>query len=211
MDYLLTHLETRRNQPSTPHFMASLNTGWKKLKKYYELSDDNPAYIMAVFLNPHYRQHWFEDYWPAKWQTHACKVIDEQYAAAKRLYNIDAPERSSTSPQACRTKAVTGFAAYNKRRPRAPPLPQDELTKYRNVEDPPDAQDPLDWWRLHQDEYPVLKHLAFTLLAAPASTSADERLFSITGNVVNEERPHTKQELAEGAQCLRSWHSEGLI
>jgi hypothetical protein len=32
----------------------------------------------------------------------------------------------------------------------------------------------------------VLKHLAFTLLAAPASTVADEHLFSITGNVVNE-------------------------
>jgi hypothetical protein len=211
MDYLLTHLETRRNQPGSAHFMASLNTGWKKLKKYYELSDHNPAYLMAVFLNPHYRQHWFEDHWPSKWQKHACKVIDEQYAAAKRLYNIDAPERSSTSPQATRNKALTGFAAYNKRRPRAPPTPQDELTKYRNIEDPPDAQDPLDWWRLHQDEYPVLKHLAFTSLAAPASTAADERLFSIAGNVVNEERPHTKQQLAESVQCLRSWHAEALI
>jgi hypothetical protein len=39
----------------------------------------------------------------------------------------------------------------------------------------------------------VLKHLAFTLLAALVSTAADERLFSITSNVVNEERPHTKQ------------------
>jgi hypothetical protein len=62
MDYLLTHLETRRNQPGSAHFIASLNTGWKKLKKYYELSDVNPAYILAVFLNPHYRQHWFEDH-----------------------------------------------------------------------------------------------------------------------------------------------------
>jgi hypothetical protein len=38
----------------------------------------------------------------------------------------------------------------------------------------------------------VLKHLAFTSLAAPASTAANERLFSITGNVVNEERLHTQ-------------------
>jgi hypothetical protein len=118
---------------------------------------------------------------------------------------------SSTTPQATRNKALTGFAAYNKRRPRALPTPQDELTKYKNIEDPPDAQDPLDWWRLHQDEYPVLKHLAFTSLAAPASTAADERLFSIAGNVVNEERPHTKQQLAESVQCLRSWHAEALI
>jgi hypothetical protein len=37
----------------------------------------------------------------------------------------------------------------------------------------------------------MLKHLAFTSLAALASTAADERLFSITGNVVNKERPYT--------------------
>jgi hypothetical protein len=30
MDYLLTHLETRRNQPGSSHFMACLNLGWKK-------------------------------------------------------------------------------------------------------------------------------------------------------------------------------------
>jgi len=60
MDYLLTHLETRRNQPGSAHFMACLSTGWKKLKKYYELSDFNPAYIMVVFLNPHFRYLWFK-------------------------------------------------------------------------------------------------------------------------------------------------------
>ena len=87
----------------------------------------------------------------------------------------------------------------------------DELERYRNIADPPEAQDPLDWWIANQENYPVLKHLAFTLLAAPASTAADERLFSIAGNVVDEERPHTKQPLAESTQCLRSWHHEGLI
>jgi hypothetical protein len=79
--------------------MACLNVGWKKLKKYYEITDLNPSYIMAVFLNPHYRQLWFEDHWLHEYITFAYKVIDEQYAAAKRLYNTNAPERSSsTSP-----------------------------------------------------------------------------------------------------------------
>ena len=87
----------------------------------------------------------------------------------------------------------------------------DELERYRNIADLLEAQDPLDWWIANQENYPVLKHLAFTLLAAPASTAADERLFSIASNVVDEERPHTKQPLAESTQCLRSWHHEGLI
>ncbi|KAM0706163.1 hypothetical protein Q7P35_006712 [Cladosporium inversicolor] len=203
MDYLLHHLETRRKQPGSKHFMASLNVGWLKLRKYYQVTDLNPSYIMAVFLNPHYRDVWFEDHWEPAFVTFVLTTIEQQYVAAKRLYNIDAPERKSASPQSHR-KELTGFAAYNKRRSRKAADSQDELVKYKAIVDPPEAQDPLDWWLLHQDDYPVLKHLAFTLLAALASTSADERLFSITGNVVNEERPHTQQELAERVQCLRS-------
>jgi hypothetical protein len=210
MDYLMHHLETRRSQPGSIHFMASLNLGWLKLRKYYQITDLNPAYIMAVFLNPHYRLSWFQDHWTLAWIKIAKQTIDQEYTEAKRTYNTDAPERSSISPQAQR-KDLSGFAAFNQKRSRRPTAPQDELTKYKNIPDPPEAQDPLDWWRLHQDEYPVLKHLAFALLATPASTSAIERIFSIAGNVVNQERPHTKQPTAQAVQCLRSWHSEGLI
>jgi hypothetical protein len=76
--------------------------------------------------------------------TFALTTIEQQYAAAKRLYNIDAPERKSVSPQA-RRKELTGFAAYNKNRSRKAADPQDELVKYKAIADPPEAQDPLDW------------------------------------------------------------------
>ena len=62
MEYLLHHLETRRQQPSSKHFIASLNVGWLKLRKYYQITDLNLSYIMAVFLNPHYCNVWFEDH-----------------------------------------------------------------------------------------------------------------------------------------------------
>jgi hypothetical protein len=109
-----------------------------------------------------------------------------------------------------RTK-LSGFAAYNQKRAHRRAEPQDELETYKNIAGPPEAQDLLNWWRLHQDQYPVRKHLAFTLLAVPASTGTDERLFSTAGNVVVEQRPHTKQQLAESVQCVRSWNAEGLF
>jgi hypothetical protein len=98
-----------------------------------------------------------------------------------------------------RTK-LSGFAAYNQKRAHRRAEPQDELETYKNIAGPPEAQDLLNWWRLHQDQYPVRKHLAFTLLAVPASTGTDKRLFSTAGNVVVEQRPHTKQQLAESVQ-----------
>jgi hypothetical protein len=206
MDYLLTHLETRRNQPGSTHFMTCLNIGWKKLIKYYRKTDLNPAYIMAVFLNPHYRQFWFEEHWTAPFSDAAMVTVKEQFLVAQRLYNIDAP---SISPPIQR-KEASGFASYNKLR-RRHKQHEDELARYMNAPEPPEHQDPLDWWILHQSSYPVLKHLAFTLLAAPASSASDERLFSIAGNFVNEQRPLTQQELAQAEQCLRSWYTEGLI
>jgi hypothetical protein len=87
----------------------------------------------------------------------------------------------------------------------------DELAMYSQEPPTPKSIDPLAWWIGNQERFPVLRHLVFDLLAAPASTSADERLFSQAGRVVNEERPHMQQELAEALQCIRSWRHEDLI
>jgi hypothetical protein len=66
--------------------------------------------------------------------TLAMSTVDEQYAAAKRTYNTDAPERSSTSPQACR-KELSSYAAFNSKRLRRAPNPDDELAKYKGITD----------------------------------------------------------------------------
>lgn len=87
----------------------------------------------------------------------------------------------------------------------------DELARYMREERAPKGTKPLKWWRDNHHRYPVLRHLAFEVLAAPASSSADERIFSIAGDVVNEERSQTQEELAEAYQGLKSWYSEGLL
>ena len=69
--------------------------------------------------------------------------------------------------------------------------------RYLREERAPQATRPLNWWREHHHRFPVLRHLAFEILAAPASSSADERIFSMAGNVVNDERPNTIEESAE--------------
>jgi hypothetical protein len=61
MDYLLHCLKTRRSQPGISYFIAYLNVRWIKLRKYYQKTDLTLAYIMAMFLNPHYKYGWFEE------------------------------------------------------------------------------------------------------------------------------------------------------
>lgn len=96
---------------------------------------------MAVFLNPHYRQIWFEEHWAAtpEFIDIARIIVDKQYAAVKRTYNIDALERSSTSPPAKR-KELKGYAAWNKKRSYGQSIERsDELIRYRNITDPAEA------------------------------------------------------------------------
>ena len=87
---------------------------------------------------------------------------------------------------------------------------KDDLQRYMSERIAPFATDPLQWWIDNSHLYPILKLIALTYLAAPPSSTDNERLFSRAGNVVNEERPHTQATLAQGVQCLRSWHKNDL-
>lgn len=52
--------------------------------------------------------------------------------------------------------------------------------------------------------------MAFDLLAAPASSSADERQFSMAGHVLDEDHFNTLDDLAEAYQYLKSAYSENI-
>ena len=43
------------------------------------------------------------------------------------------------------------------------------------------SKDPLDWWRLRADQFPLLARVARKYLSIPAASAAAERLFSYTG------------------------------
>ncbi|KAF4547224.1 Hypothetical protein D9617_52g060450 [Elsinoe fawcettii] len=75
---------------------SCVNLGWKKLDHYYTLTDNSPAYVMAVFLRPHWRRRWFERKWADKlhWRRQVNKTIQKTYDEAKKRYgNSVLPER----------------------------------------------------------------------------------------------------------------------
>lgn len=53
--------------------------------------------------------------------------------------------------------------------------------------------------------------MAFDLLAAPASSSVDESLFSKAQHVLNEDRFNTLNDLTEAVRCLKNWFEQGLL
>jgi hypothetical protein len=58
MDLILTQLERAKEQSThtdAPYYKVSVNLSWSKLNQYYHKTDLNPAYIMAIFLYPHFK------------------------------------------------------------------------------------------------------------------------------------------------------------
>lgn len=47
---------------------------------------------------------------------------------------------------------------------------------------------PLEWWRLKQEQYPLLAKIALKVLAIPATSAPSERVFSVAGITIAKER-----------------------
>jgi len=63
----------------------------------------------------------------------------------------------------------------------------------------------LQWWKIHESEYPELSQLARKFLATPATTVPCERLFSMAGHLINKRRSTLSPERANELLCLQNW------
>ena len=63
--------------------------------------------------------------------------------------------------------------------------------------DAADNVDVLKWWGEHHIEIPNLARLARKILCSCATSVASERLFSLSGHIVNKKRTALKPELVD--------------
>ena len=48
--------------------------------------------------------------------------------------------------------------------------------------------DLLSWWRVHQEQLPLLSYLARVVMCVPVASSSSERVFSLSGRLVTPAR-----------------------
>ena len=61
---------------------------------------------------------------------------------------------------------------------------QKECLVYAALPPADSTVDLLSWWRVHQEQLPLLAHLTRVVMAVPVASSSSERLFSLSGRLV---------------------------
>src|SRR5437667_7503958 len=82
MEILLQHLETAKvefEHSDYKHITIGINNAWKKLNKYYKLTDMSPIYVAVIILNPQLKWSFFEKHWKdhLDWIEDARIVVEE--------------------------------------------------------------------------------------------------------------------------------------
>ena len=67
----------------------------------------------------------------------------------------------------------------------------------------PDDVDLLGWWKEHESMFPVLGHVAKTVLTIPSSSAKSERTFSCAGNFVTAKRNRLGSKKLEDLVILK--------
>jgi len=76
------------------------------------------------------------------------------------------------------------------------------LARYREEDPIPETDNPLTWWKLNSNRFPVLASFVETVLCVPATSVPCERLFSSSGHIVNKTRAALLPENVTSLVCV---------
>ena len=205
MDFILEQFEQFKERYKHDKKLASMfNSGWKKMVKYYKLTDESPAYVAGIVLDPNAKWKYIENNWNQAWVPRARVTME-------KFWDEHKPANSSTSTS---TTSITNeqpivknaFSNWKKRHVETPSN-EDEYKRYCAAECVLDV-DPRTWWQetTQQVNYPTLSKLALDILSIPAMSADCERLFSSAKILISDLRNRLGMDIIEAFECLKSWY-----
>ncbi|RKK17189.1 hypothetical protein BFJ66_g18002, partial [Fusarium oxysporum f. sp. cepae] len=177
-----------------------------KLEKYVTLLEDSPAYWTAMILHPAFKDKWIREYLPGE---QAKRIVDSFKQFFDRDYN-----KLPTQPTPIQKKTKSshlGAHSYLAQRPS--PANRDEVKEY--LEEPiyedEEVEDPFEWWRQREKDFPRLARMAYDLLSIPSTACECERVFSLAKLLVGTQRHSLQDMTMEMLTCVKFWRRNPLI
>ena len=120
---------------------------------------------------------------------------------------IQSPTNSSQSSTSNRTLTLTEQLLIKKK---LISTSADEIENYVSSPRASLKTETLHWWQRNKKSYPVLSDIAKDYLSSAPSSTASERSFSTSGNIITIERSNLLTEKAAKLVQLWSWNKEQL-
>lgn len=211
MDVLHRHYtQAFQKYQNNPPLRSCIAASWAVFDKYYQLTDENPAYGAAMLLHPSRRMAHIKKNWPKSWHKPVLDGVTKYWEDHYQKLPI-----STTTPE-LRDKLQ-------------PPDEYDLLARELDVVSPalnkldeyqsfitqtPVAIDcsPLDWWlrEEQQQRYPRLSRMAVDILSVPAMSAEPERVFSGARRTISWDRCQLGSRTIERGECMKSWIKSGI-
>ena len=181
---------------------------WDYLQNKYDDVDIDELLNVCTYLDPRFKSMYIED------GVSVTLVIDRLAREGVEIMEEETSQPASctgstpisTEVSGCTSSASNSSNVTKKRKlsswlkeaaetqvpPNEPLTPEQkakkELEEYKRLPLLDSELDPLEWWKVHQIVLPTLSKLAQKYLCICASSSASERIFSCSGNIVSKKR-----------------------
>ena len=186
--YKIEKRDPNKENQKLSHLATCIDHAHGLFSKYYQLTDNTEAYIVAMVLDPRQKYKYFFDHWPRKYHAGVKRKTETMY----KEFRIDDDAATSMSmvdsQQSKKRKAddddddddfdiiAHRFGKNN--------VVQDELEQYLKVPPLPVSTeealsfDLIGWWRVNEMVYPTLARIAYELYSIPSMSAEVERVFS---------------------------------
>lgn len=173
----------------SPEWRRAANLAYDKLDQYYAKTTD--MYTIATLCDPKFNMaYYLEDKGKGAEEAGPLKQM------FRRVYN--AYKNDSTPP-------AEPPAKKQKRSIYADDSDKDEVDQYLQRPREPAALNTLDWWKLHEKEFPIIAQMARDHLAIQATSVESERLFSMSEGIMTKKRSNTKPCTLQQYVCVKFW------
>jgi hAT family C-terminal dimerisation region len=209
MDVLHRHYQQAFDKyKAHQQLLGAVLTSWHVFDKYYQLSDESPAYGAALILHPSRRKSYIQKNWPKGWHKKIFngvkKLWDDEY---KKLPTVN------TTPFLVSTREPDEYDLLAQELDVIGPLADvDEYETYTSESPIPIDCSPLSWWLRdeQQERYPRLSKMAVDILSIPAMSADPERTFSGGRRTISWDRMLLGVSTIEKGECLKSWIRSGI-
>jgi len=185
------------------------------LNKYYRLSQNLPACIAAVLLDPSKRKEYLKKSWDREEMNEA--IGQAQTIWETEYKDLPIPDESQYRPRSLhKNKKLSPLSAFDEIRAELTVISQseDDFLPFINAA-PVNLYDqtPLQWWCLeaHRIRYPRLHRMALDILSIPPMSDAPERTFSCGRRTIAWSRAKLKSESIQMVETLSNLVSQGFI